>query len=143
MLFRSRCKDRDRFIGWDDGARARNLPYLANNTRFLILPWVRVPHLASHVLGQIARRIGRDWQQKYGHGLCALETFVDRERFAGTCYRASNWWKVGRTTGRTRNDVINRGPLSSIKDIYVYPLARSFRQTLCALPVGAQPEPKS
>jgi len=137
------CKDRDRFIGWDDGARARNLPHLANNTRFLILPWVRVPHLASHVLGRIARRIGRDWQQKYGHGLCALETFVDRERFAGTCYRAANWLKVGRTTGRTRNDVINRGPLSSIKDVYVYPLARRFRQTLCALPVGAQPEPKS
>lgn len=138
-----RCKDRDRFIGWDDGARARNLPHLTNNTRFLILPWVRVPHLASHVLGQIARRIGRDWQQKYGHELCALETFVDRERFAGTCYRAANWLKVGRTTGRTRNDLINRGPLSSIKDIYVYPLARSFRQTLCALPVGAHPEPKS
>jgi hypothetical protein len=146
-----RCKDRDRFIGWNDVARARNLSHLANNTRFLILPWVRVPHLASHVLGKIARRIDRDWQPKYGHGLCALETFVDRERFAGTCYRAANWLKVGRTTGRTRNDVINRGPLSSIKDVYVYPLTRRFRQTLCALPArlpgrgqaGAQPEPKS
>jgi hypothetical protein len=126
-----RCKDRDRFIGWEDGVRARNLPLLANNTRFLILPWVRVPHLASHLLGKIARRIDQDWQHKYGHGLYALETFVDRERFTGACYRAANWLKVGQTTGRTRNDVVNAGPLSSIKDVYVYPLARRFRQMLC------------
>lgn len=138
-----RCKDRDRFIGWDDGARTRNLSRLANNTRFLILPWVRVPHLASHLLGHIARRIAQDWQRKYGHGLCALETFVDQERFTGTCYRAANWLRVGQTTGRTRNDVVNRGPLSSIKDVYVYPLAKRFRQTLCDPPAGVQPEPMS
>ncbi len=126
-----RCKDRDRFIGWDDGVRVHNLPLLANNTRFLILPWVRVPHLASHMLGKIARRIDRDWQRKYGHGLYALETFVDRERFTGACYRAANWLKVGQTTGRTRNDVVNSGPRSSIKDVYLYPLARRFRQMLC------------
>jgi len=135
-----RCKDRDRFIGWDDGTRARNLPLLANNTRFLILPWVRVPHLASHLLGHIARRIVQDWQRKYGHGLCALETFVDQDRFTGTCYRAANWLRVGQTTGRSRNDVLNRGPLSSIKDVYVYPLVRHFRQMLCAPSAAAQPE---
>ena len=135
-----RCKARDRFIEWDDRTRARNLPLLANNTRFLILPWVRVPHLASHLLGRITRRITQDWQGKYGHGLCALETFVDRDRFMGTCYRAANWLRVGQTTGRTRNDVVNRGPLSSVKDVYVYPLAKRFRETLCASPCAAQPE---
>lgn len=136
-----RCRDRDRFIEWDDRTRASNLPLLANNTRFLILPWVRVPHLASHLLGRISRRITQDWQGKYGHGLCALETFVDRDRFTGTCYRAANWLRVGQTTGRTRNDVVNRGPLSSVKDVYVYPLAKRFRETLCAPPCAAQPEP--
>ena len=125
-----RCRDRDRFIGWSEAARVRNLPLLANNTRFLVLPWVRVPHLASHLLGRVARRISRDWESKYGHGLHALETFVDRERFAGVCYRAANWLKVGQTSGRTRNDVVNRGPLSSRKDVYLYPLARRFRQRL-------------
>jgi hypothetical protein len=138
-----RCRDRDRFIGWDDGARAQNLPLLATNTRFLILPWVRVPHLASHLLGSIVRRIAQDWQRKYGHELCALETFIDRDRFTGTCYRAANWLRVGQTTGRTRNDVLNRGPLSSIKDVYVYPLTRNFRHTLCAPTGGVQPEPMS
>jgi hypothetical protein len=138
-----RCKDRDRFIGWDDGTRARNLPLLANNTRFLVLPWVRVSHLASHLLGHIGRRIAQDWQRKYGHGLCALETFVEGARFTGTCYRAANWLRVGQTTGRTRNDVLNRGPVSSIKDVYVYPLAKHFRQTLCAPPAAPPPEPVS
>ncbi len=103
------------FIGWGEEARRRNLPYVANHTRFLILPWVRVENLASHLLGRIARRVGRDWLEKYGHGLHALETFVDRSRFTGGCYRAANWRCVGQTTGRTRNDVANCGPLSSIK----------------------------
>lgn len=135
-----RCRDRDGFLGWDDATRGRKLHLLANNVRFLILPWVQVPHLASHLLGRIARRISADWQRKYGHGLCALETFVDRERFAGTCYRAANWVRVGRTTGRTRGDVINRGPIASIKDVYVYPLAKRFRQTLCAPAAETQPQ---
>ena len=129
-----RCKARDRFIGWDDQARRRNLPCVANNTRFLVLPWVRVDNLASHLLSRLAGRISGDWTEKYGHGLHALETFVDRSRFTGACYRAANWRRVGQTTGRTRNDVINRGPLSSIKDVYVYPLARNFRRSLCADP---------
>jgi hypothetical protein len=131
-----RCKARDRSVGWDEEARKRNLPFVANNTRFLVLPWVRVDNLASHLLSGVARRIGRDWNAKYGHGLYALETFVDRSRFTGACYRAANWRLVGQTTGRTRNDVVNRGPLSSVKDIYLYPLARNFRRALCTAPSG-------
>lgn len=129
-----RCKARDQFIGWDDQARRGNLPRVANNTRFLVLPWVRVDNLASHLLSRLAGRISRDWTSKYGHGLYALETFVDRSRFTGACYRAANWRRVGQTTGRTRNDVVNRGPLSSVKDVYVHPLARNFRTVLCADP---------
>lgn len=129
-----RCKARDRFIGWDEAARQVHLPYVANNTRFLLLPWVRVDNLASHLLSRLAGRISRDWNTKYGHGLYALETFVDRSRFTGACYRAANWRLVGQTTGRTRNDVVNRGPLSSVKDVYVYPLSRNFRRVLCATP---------
>ncbi len=136
-----RCKARDRFIGWDEPARTRNLPWVANNTRFLVLPWVRVDNLASHLLSRVAGRVGSDWERKYGHRLHALETFVDRARFTGACYRAANWRRVGQTTGRTRNDVLNRGPLSSIKDVYVYPLNRHFRWRLCARPVAGQPEP--
>lgn len=126
-----RCKARDQFIGWDEVGRKRNLALVANNTRLLLLPWVRVDNLASHLLSRVAARIGRDWEGKYGHRLYALETFVDRSRFTGACYRAANWRRVGQTTGRTRNDVLNRGPLSSVKDIYVYPLVRHFRQALC------------
>lgn len=137
LLFGSaawKCKDRDRFIEWDHSARQQNLSLLTNNTRFLVLPWVRVPNLASHVLGRITRRICRDWVEKYGHGVWALETFVDRSRFTGACYQAANWRKVGQSTGRTRNDTLNRGPLSSVKDVYIYPLARQFRRRLCAVP---------
>jgi hypothetical protein len=97
---------------------------------------VQVPHLASHVLGLIARRIRADWQAKYGHPIHALETFVDRSRFQGICYRAANWVKVGQSTGRTRNDRAHRGPLSPVKDIYVYPLVRDFRRAL-GLPAEA------
>ena len=99
-----RCSARDRHLGWTDQQRGEGLAGIANNTRFLILPWVRVPHLASHVLGTIQRRISADWQAKYAHGLQWLETFVDTARFAGTCYRAANWLEVGRTRGRTRQD---------------------------------------
>ena len=137
LLFGSaawRCKARDRFIGWDEATRRENLSGLTNNTRFLILPWIRVKNLASYVLGRVARRIAEDWQSKYGHAVLALETFVQRDRFAGTCYQAANWRKAGQTTGRTRNDIANKGPLSSVKDVYVYGLRQGFRRDLCATP---------
>jgi len=125
-----KCADRDAFLQWDQAARQRNLQGLTNNTRFLVLPWVEVPHLASHVLGLIARRIRIDWQDKYGHPVHALETFVDR-RFQGTCYRAANWRRLGATRGRTRNDR-NRSIQATVKDVYLYPLIADFRQELCA-----------
>jgi hypothetical protein len=116
-----RCAPRDQFLGWNDLIRRQRLHTVANNTRFLILPWVRVPHLASHVLSQVARRIGADWRGKYGHGLEWLETFVERERFAGSCYRAANWQWVGRTTGRSRQDPDHTRTVP-VKDIYLYRL---------------------
>jgi len=126
-----KCQDRDRFIGWSASQRQRHLGLVANNTRFLILPWVKVPHLASWILGQISRRIARDWQVKYGHGLVLLETFVERERFRGTAYRAANWLAVGATTGRTRQDRHTCLQVP-VKDIYLYPLRRDFREVLPA-----------
>jgi hypothetical protein len=116
-----RCASRDRFLEWDDGCRREQLHRVANQTRFLVLPWVRVPHLASHVLGAVARRIRADWQMKYGHGLDWLETFVERGRFAGSCYRAANWQCVGQTTGRSRQDR-DRTRRVPVKDVYLYPL---------------------
>ena len=126
-----KCAARDAFIGWDRSTRARNLQHLTNNTRFLIPPWVQVPHLASHVLGLIARRIRADWQEKYGHPVHALETFVERSRFQGTCYRAANWQRLGETRGRTRNDRANTIRVA-IKDVYLHPLTPNFRKELCA-----------
>ncbi len=102
---------------------------MTNNTRFLIPAWVQVPHLASHVLGLIARRIRADWQAKYGHPVAALETFVDCSRFKGTCYRAANWLRLGATKGRTRNDRENRLRVA-VKDVYLYPLIPDFRREL-------------
>lgn len=123
------CAVRDRWIGWDAPQRARQLGGLVNNTRFLLFAWVRVPHLASHILSQISRRIRRDWQQKYGQPIWLLETFVDRQRFAGTCYRAANWLCLGQTQGRGRQGP--PGQLStSVKDVYVRPLHRNFRRHL-------------
>ena len=116
-----RCAPRDEFLEWDDARRRQQLHLLTNNTRFLILPWVRVPHLASHVLGGVARRIGTDWQLKYGHGLDWLETFVEQERFAGSCYRAANWQWVGQTTGRSRQDRDHTERVP-VKDVYLYRL---------------------
>jgi hypothetical protein len=126
-----KCQARDRFIGWSRAQQKRNLGLLANNTRFLILPAVRVPHLASWVLGRVSRRLSRDWQAKYGHPIAALETFVERERFRGTAYRAANWLAVGATTGRTRQDrhTCIQAP---VKDVYLYPLRRDFREALQA-----------
>ena len=124
-----KCQARDRFIGWTAGQRQNHLALVANNTRFLILPWVRVPDLGSWILGQIAGRIARDWRAKYGHRVVLLETFVEQPRFGGTVYRAANWQRVGRTTGRTRQDRHTCIQVAA-KDIYVYPLGRGFRQVL-------------
>ncbi|MBP7509977.1 MAG: DUF4338 domain-containing protein [Prolixibacteraceae bacterium] len=123
------CEDRDEYIGWDRETRKSMLPYLTNNTRFLILPWVKVPDLASHILGHVSRRISRDWVNKYGHELYCLETFVECGRFLGTCYKAANWQWVGRTKGRGRNDIHTRAALPQ-KDIYLYPLDKKFKQKL-------------
>ena len=120
---------RDRYIGWSAEARRRNIRFLAYNTRFLILPWVAVPHLASHLLSRIARRLSSDWERTYGHPIYFLETFVDPERFRGTCYRAANWVLLGRTTGRGKDDQTNR-PNRSIKEVLGYPLTPRFRQLL-------------
>ena len=120
---------RDRFIGWSAEARRQNIRLLAYNLRFLILPWVQVPHLASHILGRMARRLASDWQQLYEHPVHFLETFIDRERFPGTCYRAANWILLGHTTGRGKADQTHR-PNRSIKEVLGYPLRRDFRQRL-------------
>lgn len=117
------CAARDDFIGWDRNTRINHLHLITNNTRFLILPWVRVPHLASHILGLITRRISNDWQRKYGHGLLLLETFVDQKRFRGTCYKAANWRYVGLTKGRSRNDRCHKLDVPA-KAVYLYPLAK-------------------
>ena len=120
---------RDRYIGWGAEARRRNIRFLAYNTRFLILPWVRVEHLASHILGRMAARISEDWQRMYGHPVYFLETFVDPERFRGTCYRAANWVFLGKTTGRGKqsNSYV---PNRSIKEVLGYPLIKRFRELL-------------
>ncbi len=110
--------------------RERNLQAVENNSRFLVLPWVKVPHLASHLLSRIARRIQADWLAKYAHPLYCLETFVDRSRYRGVCYRAANWQWVGQSTGRSRNDRHHRLSVPA-KDRYLYPLTRDFRRRLC------------
>jgi hypothetical protein len=127
------CAPRDRWIGWSAEQRAHHLSGIANNSRFLILPWVRVAHLASHVLGQVAQRITADWQQRYGHPLYLLETFVQQDRFQGTCYQAANWVRVGQTTGRTRQNQRHRDNAvhAPVKDIYLYPLGCDGRRPLC------------
>lgn len=121
---------RDSYIGWDERIRVKNLALIANNTRFLILPWVNVPHLASHVLSRISRCIKRDWIEKYGHPIYLLETFVNRSRFRGVCYQAANWVLLGLTKGRTRNDRDGTIVVAA-KDVYVYPLYKDFRRELC------------
>ena len=127
------CAPRDRWIGWSAEQRARGLSFIANNQRFLILPWVRVDHLASHILGQIAQRIAADWQERYRHPIYVLETFVQQDRFRGTCYQAANWVCVGQTTGRTRQNQRHRDNAvhAPVKDIYLYPLPPDGRRQLC------------
>ena len=120
---------RDRFIGWTHAQRKANLHKVLNNMRFLIPPWVRVPHLASHLLGLAAHQLPPDWLSKYATPTLLLETFVDTERFNGTCYKAANWRLVGQTTGRTRNDR-HTSIHQPQKAIYVYPLHRAFQQRL-------------
>jgi hypothetical protein len=126
---------RDRFIGWSPKARLANIRLLAYNTRFLILPWVDVPHLASHLLARMARRLSADWQALYGHPIYFLETFVDPQRFRGTCYRAANWVHLGVTTGRGK-DAPTAAPNRSIKNVLGLPLVKDFRERLCAMPCG-------
>jgi len=124
-----KTQPRDAFIGWTANERQTYLGRVVNNSRFLILPWIRVPELASHILGRVARRVASDWQAHYGHAVVLLETFVERERFRGSCYRAANWLYVGQTQGRTRQD--RRHQLQApVKDVFVYPLQRNFRQQL-------------
>ena len=124
---------RDRFIGWSAQTRRRNIHLIAYNLRFLILPWVQVPHLASHILGRMARQLPCDWERIYEHSVYFLETFVDPQRFRGTCYRAANWIVLGRTTGRGKDDHTYR-PNRPIKEVWGYPLHRHFRQRLSEEP---------
>jgi hypothetical protein len=120
---------RDSWIGWSSEQRPRHLGLVTNNTRFLILPWVRVPHLASHLLGQVVTRLSADWQQKYGHPIYLVESFVEQPRFAATCYRAAGWVEVGRTTGRTRNDDGSQ-PRAAIKALYLKALRADVHRRL-------------
>jgi hypothetical protein len=139
LLFTSaawRMAPRDQLIGWSDAARQRHLPMVINQSRFLILPWTRIAHLASHILAQAARQLPPDWQARYGVEPVLLETLVDPARFRGTCYRAANWIEAGLTQGRGRMDRSRRAEAVP-KRIFLFPLNRHWRQRLCA------PEPPS
>jgi len=132
MLFGAaawKTKSRDDFIGWNRQERESNLPSICNNTRFLIFPWVRVPYLASHLLSRTAQKLPEHWINKYGHTIHLLETFVERDRFRGTCYRAAGWKHVGATTGRSRNDVHSNMSVP-VKDVFLHPLCVDFRKKL-------------
>ena len=120
---------RDRFIGWPADVRKKNLHLIASNIRFLVLPWVRVAHLASHLLGRMARVLPMDWERVYNHRVYFVETFIDTNRFEGICYKAANWIYLGKTTGRGKDDQthkVNR----SIKAVWGYPLSKDFREIL-------------
>ncbi|MDK2897373.1 MAG: hypothetical protein PWP04_1493 [Candidatus Atribacteria bacterium] len=121
---------RDEWIGWSEIDRSLRLNLIVNNTRFLIFPWVRIKNLASKALSLAAKRIGYDWQERYGYRPVLLETFVDLEKYRATCYKAANWVLLGQTTGRGRMDRYKQY-LSSPKLIYIYPLRRDFRVLLC------------
>jgi len=121
---------RDKFIGWSADIRKKNLHLIVYNSRYLILPWIQVPYLASHLLGRITKVLPVDWERIYNHPIYFLETFIDTERFKGTCYKAANWIYLGKTTGRGKNDQTNK-PNRSIKAVYGYPLSKDFRKVLC------------
>jgi hypothetical protein len=128
LLFGSpawKCRARDEWIGWSPEQRQRHLHLVTNNTRFLILPFVKVPHLASWILGQVLRRLSADWNQKYGRPIILVETFVEQQRFTGASYRAANWIRLGSTAGRSRQDR-DHSLQVPVKDVYVYPLHRRF-----------------
>lgn len=134
LLFGSaawQCAARDRFIGWSAATRQARLQEITNNTRFLVLPWVEVPGLASHVLSRVLRRLRLDWAHKYARSLHLVESFVDTSRFGGICYRAANWREVGQTTGRTRQEK-SQTPQAAPKAVWVYPLTPDFRRHLCS-----------
>ncbi|MBT9160981.1 MAG: hypothetical protein DDT26_02278 [Dehalococcoidia bacterium] len=128
-----KTRNRDAWIEWNQDSRAKNLHYIVNNTRFLILPWVQSKNLASKILGLCAKQLPTDWEQRYGYRPLLLETFVEQQRFHGTCYKAANWILVGQTTGRgkweQKTETKIRAPLP-IKDIFVYPLDPDFRTIL-------------
>ncbi|MCP4146486.1 MAG: DUF4338 domain-containing protein [bacterium] len=127
-----KIETRDSYIGWNANSRETKLSYICNNNRYLILPWIEVKYLASHILGLISRRISRDWEKKYKHPLYMLETFVEDNRFKGTCYKAANWKYLGKTKGRGRYDKYNESNLP-IKSVLVQPLDSQFRRKLCEL----------
>lgn len=134
LLFTSaawRLAPREQFIGWSDPVRERNLPMVINNSRFLILPWTRISHLASHILALAARRLPKDWQARYCVEPVLMETLVDPARYRGTCYRAANWIETGLTQGRGRMDRSHRAG-EAAKQIFLFPLHRHWRQRLCA-----------
>ena len=130
---------RDHWIGWNDQERKRNLPYIVNHSRFLILPWVRVTGLASKILAHCARRLPRDWERFYGYHPLLLETLVDGQRFAGTCYRAANWILLGQTQGRGRMDRRHELHGKAPKLIYVYPVCSDVKQRLCSVSLPNSP----
>jgi hypothetical protein len=125
-----KAHDRDSFIGWTAEQRTSNLHLIVNNARFLIVPWVRCKNLASRILGAIAKTLPADWEERYAYRPVLLETFVEKQRFQGTCYRAANWIHVGETKGRGKLDRYNRRELT-VKDIFLYPLVKDFRHKLC------------
>jgi hypothetical protein len=137
LLFTSaawRMAPRDNYIGWSGNMRQTNLPRVVNHSRFLILPWTRIPHLASHILSRVAQQLPHDWQSRYGVEPLLLETLVDPARYRGVCYRAANWIEVGLTQGRGRMDRFHN--IGSVpKQIFLFPLHRQWRQRLC----GNQP----
>jgi hypothetical protein len=126
-----KVKPRDQLIGWTTDQRQRNLHLIINNARFLILPWIRCNNLASRILALISRRLPADWQVRYAYRPVLLETFVEKPRFTGTCYKAANWQHLGDTQGRGKLDTLHRNA-QPIKSIWIYPLVRDFQRQLCS-----------
>jgi len=122
---------RDNFIGWTRGQREKNLQLIVNNNRFLILPWIKSKNLASRILSLISRRLPHDWEKRYNYRPVLLETFVQKDRFMGTCYKAGNWIYLGDTKGRGKKDIFNKKELP-VKSVWVYPLVKGFRKDLCS-----------